>query len=318
MNEMTSYLGWKIDYGQPAGEPALHGPDSVQWRIFKNQVALGIGGVAAVLMEFADARIRSGVWDHSTYKADPIGRSKRTGIAAMVGCYGPESAARRVIQGVSNMHARVNGATPKGEAYRALDTELLDWVAATAAYGFLTAYDRFVAPVSDADKARFYRDGAVVAQLYGTKECPQSNADFMRMMERRADRFEPHPIVEEFLAIIQSGQAAPGTPKFLHRALARAAVSILPPLIRRKLALGKTYDLTTVDWLALKAAGTLAEVRLDPRSPACQASVRLGLPKDFLYRGAAGQARLLHQSDLAGAERAAEPERTSWPTSLRP
>jgi len=114
-------------------------------------------------MEFADARIRSGVWDHSTYKADPIGRSKRTGIAAMVGCYGPESAARRVIQGVTNMHARVQGETPKGEAYRALDPELLDWVAATAGYGFLIAYDRFVAPVSDADKARFFREGATVA-----------------------------------------------------------------------------------------------------------------------------------------------------------
>ena len=299
MNDMNAYLGWKIDYGQPAGEPALHAPDSVQWRIFKNQVALAIGGVAAVLMEFADARIRSGVWDHSTYKADPIGRSKRTGIAAMVGCYGPQSAARRVIQGVTNMHARVAGATPKGEAYRALDTELLDWVAATAGFGFLTAYDKFVSPVSDDDKARFYRDGAVVSRLYGAQECPNSSTDFLRMMENRADRFEPHPIVEEFLAIIQSGKAAPSVPRFLHRALARASVSILPALIREKLALGKVYDLTTADWLALKAAGTLAEIRSDPNSPACQASVRLGLPRDFLYRSAATQARLLRESGFS-------------------
>ena len=83
MSEQTSYLGWKIDFSTPRGERALQHPSSMQWKIFKNQVALGIGGVAAVLMEFADPRIRSGVWDHSTYKADPIGRSKRTGIAAM-------------------------------------------------------------------------------------------------------------------------------------------------------------------------------------------------------------------------------------------
>src|SRR5215510_14849597 len=120
MAEKSSYLGWKIDYGHPVREMSFQHPSSVQWLVFKNQVALGIGGVAAVLMEFADARIRSGVWDHSTYKADPIGRSMRTGVAAMVGCYGPASAARRVIQGVTNMHAKVNGATPKGEAYRAL------------------------------------------------------------------------------------------------------------------------------------------------------------------------------------------------------
>lgn len=299
MAETNSYLGWKVDYAQPAGEMSLQHPSSVQWRVFKNQVALGIGGVAAVLMEFADARIRSGVWDHSTYKADPIGRSMRTGIAAMVGCYGPASAARRVIQGVTNMHARVNGETPKGEAYRALDPELLDWVAATAGFGFVTAYDKFVSPLSDADKARFYRDGAVVARLYGAQICPRSSQDFIAMMEKRADRFEPHPIVEEFLTIIQSGKAAPNTPKFLHRALARAAVSIVPQLIREKLALGKAYDLTTVDWIALRAAGALADRKADPKSPACQSSVRLGLPYDFLYKNPVEQSRLLLKAGLA-------------------
>ena len=123
---MKTYLGWKVDFLQPAGEPAYAGPDSVSWRVFKNPVALGVGGIAAVLLEFADARIRSGVWDHSTFKTDPVGRSKRTGMAAMVGVYGPQSAARRVIQGVTNMHRQVKGETPSGEAYSALDVELLD------------------------------------------------------------------------------------------------------------------------------------------------------------------------------------------------
>lgn len=297
--EPQAYLGWKIDFETPAGERSLQHPSSLQWRIFKNQVALGIGGVAAVLMEFADARIRSGVWDHSTYKADPIGRSKRTGIAAMVGCYGPESAARRVIQGVTNMHARVQGQTPKGEAYKALDPELLDWVAATAAFGFLNAYDRFVSPLSDAEKDRFYRDGAVVARLYGAHNTPKTQGEFLAMMERLAPRFEPHPINTEFLDIIQSGKAAPNVPRFLHRALARASVSILPPLVREKLALGREYDLTTADWLALKLVARLAERRVDPKSPGCQAAVRLGLPRDFLYRSPSEQARLLREAGLA-------------------
>lgn len=298
MSGQETYLGWKVDFLTPKGERSLQHPSSLQWRIFKNQVALGIGGVAAVLMEFADARIRSGVWDHSTYKADPIGRSKRTGIAAMVGCYGPESAARRVIQGVTNMHGRVQGNTPSGEAYKALDTELLDWVAATAAYGFLNAYDRFVSPLSDAEKERFYRDGATVGRLYGAQTIPASSAEFLQLMQRYVDRFEPHPIVHEFLAIIQSGKAAPNVPKFLHRALARASVSILPPVVRQKLELGPEYDLSTADWLALKVAGAVAERKADVNSPACQASERLGLPRDFLYRSRSEQARLLRSAGL--------------------
>ena len=288
-----TYQGWKVDFANPVGAPALQSPDSVQWRVFKNQIALGIGGVAAVLMEFADPRIRSGVWDHSTYKADPIGRSMRTGIAAMVGCYGPADAARQVIAGVNRMHVRVKGTTPGGEAYKAMDTELLDWVAATAAYGFVTAYDRFVAPLSDADKARYFRDGATVGRLYGARVIPASATEFMAMMEKLSPRFEPHAINTEFLDIIQSGKAAPGTPKFLHRALGRAAVSILPPLVRQKLALGPQYDLKLSDRIALQLVGRLAERRPDLSSPACQSSVRLGLPADFLYRSAAVQKRLL-------------------------
>lgn len=292
---MDSYLGWKIDFAHPAGAPAYTDPASVHWRVFKNPIALGVGGVAAVLLEFADARIRTGVWDHSTYKVDPIGRSRRTGMAAMVGVYGPRDAARRVVQGVTNMHAKVTGDTPKGEAYRAMDPELLDWVSATAGYGFLTAYDRFVAPVSAADKLRFYAEAAPVARLYGVQNSPASDADFMAMMERLAPRFEPHPIVQEFLAIIESGRAAPGTPKALHRALARASVSILPPLVREKLGLGAAYDLGPLGRAAIRTAGALADRIPVPDGPPAQACARLGLPKDFLYRSQKAQARMLER-----------------------
>ncbi|HAH11075.1 MAG TPA: histidine kinase [Alphaproteobacteria bacterium] len=292
------YLGWTIDFTSPKGEMSLQHPSSLQWRVFKNPIALGVGGIAAVLMEFADARIRSGVWDHSTYKIDPIGRSKRTGIAAMVGVYGPESAARRVIAGVTNMHAKVQGQTPKGEHYRALDTELLDWVAATASYGFLNAYDRFVRPLSATEQTRFYSESWTVTQLYGVKTSPSSPAAFEAMMMALADRFEPHPIVMEFLDIIQSGKAAPFVPKFLHRAVARASVSILPPLIRERLQLGKAFDLTRTDRIALKAAAGLAERLPLAGTPASQASVRLGLPWNYPYMGEAARLRALEKAGL--------------------
>ncbi|AAK24540.1 oxygenase MpaB family protein [Caulobacter vibrioides] len=289
----SSYLGWKIDYANPPGEPALLDPGSMHWRVYKNPIALAVGGVAAVLLEFAEPRIRSGVWDHSTFKADPIGRAMRTGTAALIGVYGPASAARRVIQGVTHMHARVTGETPGGEAYTALDPELLDWVAATAVYGFVTAYDRFVAPLTEADKTRFYEEAAPVARLYGATASPGSEAEFVAMLQALAPRFEPHPIVDEFLETIASGKAAPVVPRPLHRALARAAVSLLPPMVRETLALGREYDLTGMDAAALKTAGRLAD-RIALRSaPPCQASVRLGLPYDFLYRSEAERRRLL-------------------------
>lgn len=296
----------KFDYSQPSGAAAYLHPGSVAWRVYKNQIALGIGGVAAVLLEFADPRIRSGVWDHSIYKVDPIGRSERTGYAAMIGVYGPKEAARRVIEGVNRMHSKVKGETPGGIAYAALDTELLDWVSATAGYGFLTAYHRFVETVSDADQDRFFREGGAVAELYGVKTKLSCRADFVTMMDKLAPGFEPHPINTEFLNIIQSGKAAPHIPRFLHRALARAAVSLLPPLVRDRLGLGREYDLTLADRLSIKLVARLAERKHDPASPCAQASVRMGLPSDFLYRKPAERERLLAAAGLSvGLQQAA-------------
>lgn len=293
-----NYLGMRIDFANPPGEPALLPPDSVQWRIYKNQIALGVGGVAAVLLEFAEPRIRSGVWDHSTYKADPIGRSRRTGVVAMLACYGPASTAREVIGMVNRMHGKVKGQTPAGEPYRAMDPVLLDWVAATASYGFLMAYDRFVSPVSEADKDRFMRDGDAIGRQFGARTTPQSVAGFMAMMDDLAPRFEPHPIIHEFLGIIEAGKAAPSVPKFLHRALARAAVSLLPAWLQERLELDGKYRLGTLDRIALRAAGRLADRRGLAGSAPCAASVRLGLPADFLYRSKAEQDRLLRQAGI--------------------
>lgn len=284
---------WTIDYRQPPGEPALVAPDSVQWRVMRNPIAMGVGGVAAVLLEFADARIRSGVWDHSVYPVDPIGRSRRTGLAAMVGVYGPQSMARRVIAGVNRMHSKVSGTTPDGTAYRALQPELLDWVHATAAYGFMTAYHRFVRPLSATDRQQFLAEGAPVAALYGVTRPVSTEAQFAEMAARLLPRFEPHPINLEFLGIIASGKAAPHLPHVLHRALARGAVAILPSAVRERLELGREWDLTLTDSMALRIMGRIADHRRDPASPAWAAAQRLGLPGEFSWLSARRQQRLL-------------------------
>jgi uncharacterized protein (DUF2236 family) len=132
------------DFLRPAGEAALVSADSVSWRVFKNPLSLFIGGVAAVIMELAEPRVRTGVWEHTTFRINPIGRLRRTGFGAMVTIYGARSTAEAMIARVCRMHDRVAGLTPKGKAYRANDPELLNWVQGTAAFCRLTMrmYDR--------------------------------------------------------------------------------------------------------------------------------------------------------------------------------
>ena len=38
--DLDTYLGTEIDFSSPVGEPALLSPDSVQWRVYKNPIAL--------------------------------------------------------------------------------------------------------------------------------------------------------------------------------------------------------------------------------------------------------------------------------------
>ena len=274
----------KFDFTEPAGEESYHPAGSIHWTVFKNSIAMAVGGVAAVLLEFADARVRSGVWDHSVYPTDPIGRSERTGMAAMLGVYGPKSKARQVIAGVTRMHSKVAGETPSGEAYTALDPELLDWVWATAQYGFVTAYDRYVRPLSEAEKHAFWTSGDEVAKLYGVTEIAHSEAEFLTMMERLLPRFEPHEINLEFLEIISSGKARPSIPRFIHKALARASVDILPPVVREKLALGPEWNLSWFERQLVRFVARAADRKIDEAHPAYQAALRLGLPGDTAWR----------------------------------
>src|SRR5205085_11944967 len=110
-----------IDFSRPLGEAALLSPESVSWRVFKNPLSLVIGGVAAVIMELAEPRVRTGIWEHTTFRIDPIRRLRRTGLAALVTIYGARDTAEAMIARIRRMHDRVAGSTPAGKAYRAND-----------------------------------------------------------------------------------------------------------------------------------------------------------------------------------------------------
>ena len=290
---MKRYMGWDIDFLSPPGEPAYASPDSVQWRVYKNPVALALGGVCAVLLEFADPRIRSGVWDHSVFPKDPLGRGRRTAMAAQIGVFGPRSAADQVTERIGRLHARVSGATPAGVSYEATDPELANWVSATASYGFVMAYHRFVAPLSAEEIDRFFADAVTVGGLYGVSDPPRSLAAFYALCDAMASGFEAHVINEAFLDIMRSGRAAPGVPRWLQGQMAAASISLLPSAVRKVLALGSEYDLTPLGRFAVRRVARLADRVPQPRSPAAQASQRLGLPWRFPWLSQRRQGALL-------------------------
>jgi uncharacterized protein (DUF2236 family) len=278
--------GPRFDFSSPSGEQALVGPDSVSWRIFKNQVALFIGGVAAVLLELGEPKVRDGVWHHTSFRTEPLKRLQRTGLAAMVTVYGAHSRAEAMIAGVVRAHDRITGVTSEGEPYHANDPALLDWVQATAGFGFMEAYHRYVRPLSQAEREALFREAAPAARLYGAVGARASEADWARMLEGMRDRLTPSPIVFEFLDIMQRVDALPRIANPMQVALVKAAVAILPPWVRTRLGIGEEYHLSRRERIAVGLAAKAADRLLLKSSPPVQACRRLGLPDDYLYRPA--------------------------------
>ena len=274
----------RVDFLTPPGAAALYAPDSLSWQVFKNPVSLFIGGIAAVLLELAEPRVRSGVWGHSIFPTDPLTRIRRTGLATHATIYAPADTAARLIRSVVRMHDRVEGRTPDGAPYRANDPVLLDWVQATVSFGFMEAYAAFVRPLSDMERDRFYAESEPSARLFGAIGAPLSLAAQQAQFEAMLPHLQPHPIVHEFLAIMRRIPALPAPLRPLQGMMLRAAVSILPEQVATRLELDSEWRLHPRERWLLKQLGALADRIPVPGSPPVLACKRLGLPDNYLHK----------------------------------
>ena len=264
------------DFRLPPGEPALMAEDSVTWRVFANPVALLVGGVTAVLLELAEPRVRTGVWEHTTFREQPLARLKRTGFAAMMTAFGARSRTEAMIGHVNRAHARIAGTTPSGTPYRANDDELLTWVHATASFGFVEAYSRCVRPLAPAERDRFYAENQDAARLYGVAAPPADEAALLRLFERMRPALEASGIVLEFLEIMRRLPLLPGAGRPLQRLLIRAAVQCLPDWTRERLGLaGRAWTVAPWQWGVLRVIGRAADHLDHPDLPATLARRRL-------------------------------------------
>lgn len=274
----------KVDFSQPPGEPALLPPDALSWVIFKNPLTLAIGGIAAVILELAEPRVRTGVWEHTSFRTSPLPRLQRTGLAAMLTVYGPRPQTEAMIARVNRLHGQIRGHTPRGEAFQASDPELLAWVQATASFGFIQAYHAYAHPLSPTERDALYAEGQLSARLYGALHAPTSEQQMMALFSRMQPLLEPSPIVFEFLEIMRGAAILPSGLRPLQGLLVKAAIEIVPEWARQQLQIGPACRLRSWERLCVTLAVRAADRIVLRDSPAAQSCVRLGLPVDCLYQ----------------------------------
>jgi len=164
-----------LDYDHPHGDPGLFGPDSATWRVHSDFPGMLAGGLAALTLQTLHPQALAGVWDHSNFRDDLVGRLRRT--TAFVGgtTYAPRAQAEALIEHVRMIHGHITGHGEDGRPYSANDPDLLTWVHVSEAYCFLQGYRRYshiTMPAGAAD--RYYDEVRRIAEALGARGVPAS------------------------------------------------------------------------------------------------------------------------------------------------
>lgn len=226
--------------GTVTADPLLgfYGPGSMMWKINSEAVLLG-AGPAALLLQIAHPSVARGVAEHSSFESDPFGRLRRTLMTTMDLVFGDGQKAEAGVRRLNGVHARV-----RGDGYRALDPELLLWVQATLIVTSVEAYSRWVGPVSEDERERFWQEARSVGVRLGiplSVSPPDWSelADYWHLMLSDAGPIHATGTAREIApSIIRPPM--PLVPGPLVAALNLPGLALLPPRLREEFGISWT------------------------------------------------------------------------------
>ena len=135
------------------------------------------GGLCALMLQTLHPRALAGVYDHSNFRQDLVGRLRRTTAFVAGTSYAPTGEVEALVARVRRIHAQIRGRTAQGEPYAADDPQLLTWVHVTEAFGFLQGFRRYGREVPAHIADRYYDEYRCVAEALGAVDVPRSEAE---------------------------------------------------------------------------------------------------------------------------------------------
>lgn len=226
---LTGLALGQLDFENPKGDPGLFGPDSVTWKVHGDFTSMMIGGVAALLLQMLHPLALSGVWDHSNFRADMLGRLRRTGQFISGTTYGTRKDADWLIDKVRAIHLQVVGTTPDGRPYAASDPALLTWVHVVEVSCFLQAHLRYLNPrLSGEDQDRYYAEIALVAERLGALNVPKSRLEVAEYLEAMRPQLRCDERCLEVVRILLRAPAPSAMAKPFGVLMMQAGIDLLP------------------------------------------------------------------------------------------
>lgn len=153
-----------------AQDLGLFGPESIAWRLHRHP-ALLLGGLRALMVQALHPLAMAAVAQFSDYRNDVWGRYSRTTMYVVTTIFGSTRQARAAGARVRAVHAPMRGVDEvTGLSYRADDPELLLWVHVALVESFVLAYERYVAPLTAAERDQYVGEMVRQAELVGIPE----------------------------------------------------------------------------------------------------------------------------------------------------
>ncbi len=230
-----------IDFSHPAGDPGLYGPDSVVWQVHGDFTSMMCGGISALLLQMLHPSALAGVWDHSNFREDMLGRLRRTAQFISGTSFGPHEAAWRLIEKMKGIHERVSGVDSRGVPYRASDPALLTWVHVAEAHSFLCAHLRWCNPALGAgEQDRYYREAARVAEALGAADIPDNRRDVALYLQKMRPALRCDERTREVTRLLLNASLPGGLAGPMGRLMMRAGIDLLPDWARGQMQLAGT------------------------------------------------------------------------------
>ncbi|EMD82352.1 oxygenase MpaB family protein [Pacificimonas flava] len=242
MNPVRTAIAGEIR-GMFAAEPArgddfergigLFTEGAVSRRVHGNVTTMMIGGISALLLQMLHPGALGGVWDHSNFRQDMLGRLRRTARFIAATTYGREADAQAAIARVRSVHAYVTGTLPDGTPYAADDPHLLNWVHITELTSFLAAWKRYKEPgMTRADQDRYFAENVVVAERLGASDVPASRAGAEAFLRDIRSELRADARVRDVRGVLMSHRAGKAAAQPAVDLILRAGADLLPDWAR--------------------------------------------------------------------------------------
>ena len=255
---LTGLALGQLDLESPKGDPGLFGPQSISWQVHGDFPSMLVGGISALMLQLLHPLALAGVWDHSNFRQDLLGRLRRTSQFISGTTFGSTRDADWLIEKVRTIHLQVTGTAPDGRPYAASDPGLLTWVHVAEVSSFLAAHLRYRNPhLPRAEQDAYYNEIALIAERLGARDVPRSCQQVEDYLRQMRPQLQSDARSFEVVDILLAAPAPSRLAQPVGKLMLNAGIDLLPdwaqamlglqqgPLQRRMIRLGLQHGAGT-------------------------------------------------------------------------